>query len=184
MINTIDKTKLTDRELLIFNQEVENKKKNPIIAYLLWWFTGFMGGHRYYFGKTGSAIAMTLIFWLLVWLFGLGALITGIWALVDVFLINGWLKEDNAKVEAQVFNDLMMNHNIAPVSREEAPAQVKATNDTPANEPEVKEQAVEESATQESPVQATPKFCVNCGSQLEGTMAFCPKCGTKIASNL
>ena len=99
-------------------------------------------------------------------------------------VINGWLKEDNAKVVAQVFNDLMMNRNIAPVSQEEAPAQVKATNDTPASEPEVKEQVVEENATQESPVQATPKFCVNCGSQLEGTMAFCPKCGTKIASNL
>lgn len=61
-MNFIDKSQLSDKELIIFNQEVEANKKSPVVSYLLWWFTGVVGGHRYYFGKTASAITMTLIF--------------------------------------------------------------------------------------------------------------------------
>lgn len=105
-MNTIDKTQLSNKELMIFNQEVENRKKNPVVAYLIWWFLGFTGGHRYYFKKTQSAVAMTLIFWLGVWIFGLGAIITVIWSLVDVFSIGSWLREDTQRIEAEVFAEL------------------------------------------------------------------------------
>ncbi|KRN88162.1 TM2 domain-containing protein [Ligilactobacillus acidipiscis] len=105
--NTYLLSKLTNEERLLVNSEVEKNKKSPVVAYLLWFFTGFMGGHRYFFHKTGSAVAMTLIFWLLVWLFGLGAIITGIWELVDVFLINGWLKENQNKVENQAAQEIL-----------------------------------------------------------------------------
>ncbi|MCD7130284.1 NINE protein [Limosilactobacillus agrestis] len=177
MVSILDKSKLTDKELLIFNQEVADRKKNPVIAYLLWWFTGFMGGHRYYFGKYGSAIAMTLIFWLLVWLFGLGLIITGIWALVDVFLISGWLKRDNEEVSKEVFDELMMKHQYMAANQAEnvsSPAQQAAQPVEPNGDDE-----------QESPADSTvtPRFCPNCGYQLDGSMTFCPECGTKIANS-
>lgn len=103
--------KLTNEERLLVNSEVEKKKKNPVVAYLLWFFVGFMGGHRYFFHKTGSAVAMTLIFWLLVWVFGLGAIITGIWELVDLFLINGWLKQNQNKVEKEAIKEVLASRS-------------------------------------------------------------------------
>lgn len=45
------KSELSDQELMLVNSEVEKNSKNAVVAYLLWWFTGFMGGHRYYFGR-------------------------------------------------------------------------------------------------------------------------------------
>lgn len=129
-MNTIDKTQLSSKELMIFNQEVENWKKNSVVAYLIWWFFGFMGGHRYYFGKTQSAVAMTLIFWLGVWVFGLGAAITLIWAIIDVFSIGSWLREDTQKVEEQVFNELQLGKLQSNQATNVTPA--PAQNPTPA----------------------------------------------------
>jgi TM2 domain-containing membrane protein YozV len=38
----------------------EANKKSPMVAYLLWWFFGTFGGHRFYLGHTGSAVAMLI----------------------------------------------------------------------------------------------------------------------------
>ncbi|RHW49747.1 TM2 domain-containing protein [Bombilactobacillus bombi] len=117
MNNKILFNQLTNEEKLLVNSEIEKRRKNPVIAYLLWFLLGFMGGHRYYMGKTGSAVAMTLIFWLLVWIFGLGAIITGIWAIVDVFLISGWLKDDQEKIENKVAQDIIYSRNTINTSQ-------------------------------------------------------------------
>ncbi|WP_367294833.1 TM2 domain-containing protein [Levilactobacillus yonginensis] len=147
MDNLYEKSQLTDQELMLVNSDVEKNAKSPVVAYLLWWFTGFMGGHRYYFGKTGSAVAMTLIFWLLVWVFGLGALINGIWMLVDVFLIHGWIVDDKSDKEKQAINDIFMRKQMrqnraqepvqaAQSAEPEASAATTADTDaTPSNDP-------------------------------------------------
>ena len=76
-------------------------KKSTGVAYLLWFFFGAVGGHRFYLGRTVSAIAMLLIF-LVSWpllLIGIGVfgfVLVGIWALVDAFLIPGMLRTHNA----------------------------------------------------------------------------------------
>lgn len=72
--------------------QYEDHKKNPTIAWLLWLFTGGIGGHRYYLGNTGYAIGMTLT---------LGGL--GLWTLIDAFLINGELRKQNDKIRREVF---------------------------------------------------------------------------------
>lgn len=87
MINNANlRGQLTNEEVLVLNSEIELQKKSALITYLLCLFIGTLGAHRYYVGKTGSAIAMTLI---TVLTLGFGAIVTGIWALVDLFLING-----------------------------------------------------------------------------------------------
>jgi len=91
--NTRDQ--LTNEELLVVNSEVERLQKSTAVAFLLCIFLGTFGAHRYYMGKTGSAIAMTLI---TVLTLGMGTIITGIWALVDLFLITGWLREDREQL--------------------------------------------------------------------------------------
>lgn len=67
---------------------MEEKKFNTewLATFLFCFFLGVFGAHRFYTGKTGSAIAMLLITILLGWI-GIGVAITGIWALVDLILI-------------------------------------------------------------------------------------------------
>ena len=56
--------------------------KRILPAFLLAFFIGMFGAHRFYVGKTGSAVAM-----LLISLTGIGLLVTAIWALVDWIMI-------------------------------------------------------------------------------------------------
>lgn len=100
---------LTDQELLLVNSEVEKNKKSIAVAYILCIFFGSIGGHRYYMGKTGSAIAMTLITVLTV---GFGVLVTGIWSFVDLFLIPSWLKDNQNSVEAAAAQNVLTRRQI------------------------------------------------------------------------
>ncbi len=115
MNNTYLLSQLTNEERLLVNSEIEKRKKNTVVAYLLWFFLGTVGGHRYYFGKTGSAIAMTLI---TVLTLGFGAIITAIWAIVDVFLINGWLREDQDQIENGLSQELLSRRNNTSTNNE------------------------------------------------------------------
>ena len=85
------KQDLSSHQLAVLNSELEAHKKSPLIAYLLWFFFGGLGAHRYYLGNIGMGIAMTLT---------LGGL--GIWAFIDVFFINGRLKEINQQTESDL----------------------------------------------------------------------------------
>ena len=81
----------TNQQMLI-EQRVANDGKSTGVAYLLWLFFGGIGGHRFYLGYTGSGVAMLLI--TLVGIFTLFPLIiTGIWSLVDAFLIPGMIRQ-------------------------------------------------------------------------------------------
>lgn len=57
-------------------------ERKVLVAFLLAWFLGPLGIHRFYAGRTGSGIAMLLLTLTLV-----GMLITGIWVLVDLIIL-------------------------------------------------------------------------------------------------
>lgn len=92
------RTNLTTEELLLVNSEVEKRKRSLPIAYLLWFVLGAFGAHRFYFGKIGSGVAMLLI---VVLTLGFGAIISGIWALVDAFLMPGWQRNEVERIERE-----------------------------------------------------------------------------------
>ena len=85
-------------------------KKSVGVTYLLWFFLGGLGGHRFYAGKTGSAIAilaLTLL-GLLLSMVGIGLFllaIVGIWVLVDAFLIPGWIRNRNTLLATTLSNN-------------------------------------------------------------------------------
>lgn len=60
------------------------RRKRPLIAWLLWAFTGLMGGHRLYLERTGTALLM---------LFTGGGFL--VWWIVDAFLIQGMVRRHN-----------------------------------------------------------------------------------------
>jgi|SRR5262245_1786008 len=91
------------RALMMF----EANKRSIVVAYLLWLFLGGAGGHRFYAGKTGSAVAqlLLLIFGIMLTFVGVGLLLLlglGIWVLVDAFLIPGWIRNQNSLLAMQL----------------------------------------------------------------------------------
>ncbi len=86
----------------------EANKKSMGVSYLLWFFLGGFGGHRFYNGKTGSAVAqllMTIFGLLFLWAAGLGVVLlipVWIWVLVDAFLIPGWVRAQNMLLATQL----------------------------------------------------------------------------------
>ncbi len=71
----------------------EAKHKSIGIAYLCWLLLGGFGAHRFYAGKTGSAIAqMVLLFSFIGWV----VLIP--WLLIDLALIPGMINEKNVEI--------------------------------------------------------------------------------------
>ncbi|WP_341666795.1 TM2 domain-containing protein [Alcaligenes sp. SDU_A2] len=85
-------------------------KKSVGVAYLLWFFLGSLGGHRFYAGKTGSAVALlaTTILGSLLTVVGVGLFLLGIvvlWVLIDAFLIPGWIRSTNTLLAATLTNN-------------------------------------------------------------------------------
>ncbi|WP_410770784.1 TM2 domain-containing protein [Fontibacillus sp. BL9] len=103
------KSQLDARELMLLESEVKSRGKNMVIAYVLWYFLGLFGGHRFYMGKTGSAIAQLILSITVI-----GMIVTSIWWIVDAFLTHTWVKEENAKLENQLIDQIMYNRGISP----------------------------------------------------------------------
>ena len=75
----------------------EANKKTALVAYLLWFFVGWFGGHNFYLGRIGVAVAQ-----LILTLTVIGLIITIFWVLVDAFLIPGWVREQNNLLATQL----------------------------------------------------------------------------------
>lgn len=80
----------------------EANKKSTGAAYLLWFFLGGIGGHRFYLGETGTAITQLLLL-LFGWIpFFIGWGVLGIWLFVDLFLIPGIIQRKNMELVNQL----------------------------------------------------------------------------------
>jgi TM2 domain-containing membrane protein YozV len=75
----------------------EANKKTALVAYLLWFFLGWFGGHNFYLGRIGVAITQLILSLTVV-----GLVITIVWVLVDAFLIPGWVRQQNNLLAAQL----------------------------------------------------------------------------------
>ena len=75
---------LSTQQLTLIEQRVTNDGPSTGVAYLLWFFLGIIGGHRFYLGRPGTAILM-IVLWVTI-------IITPIWLLIDAFLIPGMIR--------------------------------------------------------------------------------------------
>lgn len=81
---------------------IQIEGKNMVIAYVLWWFLGWAGIHRFYLGKNKSGamqLGLFIIGWATVVVFVgfalLGAL--GIWWLLDAYYVQRYVNEYNVQ---------------------------------------------------------------------------------------
>ena len=93
-----------DRAEIVRSQLMyDANRKSAGVAYLLLIFLGGLGAHRFYLGKTGSALAqlaMSIFGWLTLAVF-VGVLLLiplGIWLIVDLFLIPGIVRGQNTRL--------------------------------------------------------------------------------------
>lgn len=61
---------------------MDTTKKSNTVALLLCFFLGAFGAHRFYVGKTKTAVIM-----LVLTLTFIGLIVSGVWAVVDMFVI-------------------------------------------------------------------------------------------------
>lgn len=99
-----DPMQITDATVLMAFQV---RKKDPVAGFLLWWFLGTFGGHRFYCNRPGSGAAMLVttivsipLCYVCVGFITLAGIL--VWWVVDAFLISGWIQAHNQQVMNQL----------------------------------------------------------------------------------
>lgn len=106
------------QEQMLIEQCVTNEAKSVGVAYLLWLFLGTLGGHRFYLGRTVTALLMLLLFvvgFITVFV-GIGFIfigIAGLWALVGAFLIPGMVSKQKNDVRQRLTSKALMANGAA-----------------------------------------------------------------------
>lgn len=89
---------LTTQDRMLIEQRVTNDAKSVGAAYLLWFFTWFVSGHRFYLGRPGTAILQILSYFVLIGF---------IWLIVDAFLIPGMVQKQKDEVRRRLTQDAL-----------------------------------------------------------------------------
>lgn len=89
---------------MLIEQRLTNSGPSAAVAYLLLIFLGMFGAHRFYLGRTGSAVAQLI---LTITIFGM--IISGVWVFIDLFLIPGMIREKQDAERQRLTVQMMAN---------------------------------------------------------------------------
>jgi TM2 domain-containing membrane protein YozV len=90
---------MSDNERLLFTSEMNSARKNRTIGFVLTFFLGGLGAHRFYLGQTGLGVLYAMFFWTFV---------PGIIALVELFLIMGRVDRYNESLATATASKVRM----------------------------------------------------------------------------
>jgi TM2 domain-containing membrane protein YozV len=88
---------LSAQDQMLIEQRVTNEGPSAGVAYLLWFFLGLFGAHRFYVGSAGTGVAQ-----LILTISGIGLVISAPWVLIDAFLIPEMLQRKRAALRQQM----------------------------------------------------------------------------------
>lgn len=102
---------LTTQDRIYIEQRLANEAKSPMVAYLLWFFLGAIGGHRLYLGHGLSALLMAALTIIgiptAVVMFGLALLTTvAIWWVWDAFAIPTMIDRQKHRIRRALEDEL------------------------------------------------------------------------------
>lgn len=123
------KQRLTEHQLGILNSEMEKHKKSTGLAYVLWFFGGSIGIHKFYIGNIKAGI-LYLILGIFGWtsmftggllamesnyetgggasMFGLIALVVlGVMVFIDLFTLSKQIRKKYEEAENNLINELL-----------------------------------------------------------------------------
>ncbi|HWF76760.1 MAG TPA: NINE protein [Caulobacteraceae bacterium] len=115
---------LDTQQLQLIEQRVANDAPNAVVAYLLWFFLGLLGGHRFYLGRAGSGIVI-----LLLTIFVIGLFISIPWVLIDAFLIPGMMRQKRDEIRQRLMTEMMALGGAGAAAAATGPT--ASTGDTP-----------------------------------------------------
>ncbi|MFM6854821.1 MAG: TM2 domain-containing protein [Sphingopyxis sp.] len=82
-------------------QVEETSEKSTGIAYVLWFFLGGFGAHRFYLGQTGTGIGLLALALLGFLTNGITWIVMGVWLLIDLLLIPGLVRATGSSFYGQ-----------------------------------------------------------------------------------
>lgn len=85
-------------ELAQMEADIAFKEKEMIVSYLLWFFLGFLGVHRFYLGRIKTGVALLLMNTIGI-LLVFPLIIGGIWWLADAYFTFKYTEEHNLKMK-------------------------------------------------------------------------------------
>lgn len=84
---------LDTNDKLLIEARITNEGPSMTLAYVFWFFLGFVSAHRFYLGRPGTAILQILLFFVAVGF---------VWLFVDLFLIPGMVRGKQEEVRRRL----------------------------------------------------------------------------------
>lgn len=104
-------SELTTEEQLLIETRVQNETNEPLIAWILWFFLGHFGAHRFYMQKPNAALMLILeIIGILTMIILVGfiiLLIMFIWWIIDAFNLIQWIEEDRINTKKVILESFI-----------------------------------------------------------------------------
>lgn len=93
---------ITQEDMLAIELRTDEESKAPFQAYVLWFFLGWLGAHRFYVGHSKSGLAMLLLTLSMV-----GLPISILWWLADSVRLGGLLQEERDLVRDRIARETL-----------------------------------------------------------------------------
>jgi TM2 domain-containing membrane protein YozV len=101
-----------------YSFSVNGEGKNLVVAYLLWWFLGFIGLHRIYLNKKATGITFIVLFILGFITLFIAWIPLGIWWLLDAYFVYKYVTQFNELTSTSGLLDVQVNSNQSHVSND------------------------------------------------------------------
>jgi TM2 domain-containing membrane protein YozV len=88
---------LSSTDQMLIEQRITNEAPNVAVAYLLWFFLGWVSGHRFYLGHWKTALLQILLFFVAIGF---------VWLFIDLFLIPGMVRDIRERMRTDLSDRL------------------------------------------------------------------------------